>query len=793
MLKKYLFVLMALLLAIVAYADEMERTPTPEISCEYVGTDCYIYVSGEGVLTVYINGVEIPNFTSPYIIEAKIEEDQYFDIWAIAQLEGYLESEPAFYDGVVPGIYHTPTPMIYCDYDGHDGYLYVSGEGELTVAINGEVIPGFTSPYILEGKNGVDQYYDIVATARLEGYLESEPAYYTACVPAIWEPTPPPEISCEFVDNNCYVYVNGEGELTVSINGVEIPDFTSPYILEAKLGEDQQFEIMATAKLEGYLESEPAYYWVYLNGIWIPAPMPTMNVTTTDENVIVTFESEGDIFIIMEDNTFYYDGPIVFPRGEYDYDYVIYAIAEIPGYLPSTEGSYTIHVPALPVAETPEVTYVVEDNQLTVTYTNHEPNGVLYYRYSGMMYPSGDNMGWTEWMVYTGPIVLTQPGYYIFESYVEAPGKIRSWTYCIEVELPMPEEPVIPDEKTEAPTITEGGQSMSQWHEVGFITITSNEEDCVIYWRSRVDLDGESQGEWSDWYSNTDSVWIGFVDNGHYYFEAYAIAPGKLASDTIAYDLGFSQPPTPWDFMEDDIFYKITGPGTVGVTVCSDYTIFYNCDIVIPNTVTHNGVTYTVTSIEDGAFYDCYILGDVTIGDSVTTIGDYAFEGCFLMERVTMGDNVISVGELAFFGCSNLASVTIGSGVRTIGSKAFDGCTALDTIICKAIVPPVMADSVCFPTEAYNNALLLVPRTSMADYAAADYWYKFAHIEGWGSVGSGDLNGDGHLDVDDLKAIIDILISGMPAPIEADCNHDGRVDVDDVTALINMLLNGTLN
>ena len=77
-------------------------------------------------------------------------------------------------------------------------------------------------------------------------------------------------------------------------------------------------------------------------------------------------------------------------------------------------------------------------------------------------------------------------------------------------------------------------------------------------------------------YSNTDSVWFGFVDNGHYYFETYAIAPGKLASDTIAYDLGFSQPPTPWDFMEDDIFYKITGPGTVGVTECSDYTIFYD-------------------------------------------------------------------------------------------------------------------------------------------------------------------------------------------------------------------------
>jgi hypothetical protein len=356
----------------------------------------------------------------------------------------------------------------------------------------------------------------------------------------------------------------------------------------------------------------------------------------------------------------------------------------------------------------------------------------------------------------------------------------------------MPEEPVIPDEKTEAPTITEGGQSMSQWHEVGFITITSNEEDCVIYWRSRVDLDGESQGEWSDWYSNTDSVWFGFVDNGHYYFEAYAIAPGKLASDTIAYDLGFSQPPTPWDFMEDDIFYKITGPGTVGVTRCSDYLIFYNGDIVIPNTVTHKGVTYTVTSIEEGAFYNCF-LGDVIIGDSVTTIGDGAFVDCYHMKRVTMGDNVISIGHWAFSRCPNLTSVTIGSAVETIGSGAFDGCTELDTVICKAIVPPVMADSICFSAEAYDNAQLLVPRACKAAYAAADYWYKFAHIEGWGSAGSGDLNGDGHLDVDDIMAIIDLLINGLPAPIEADCNNDGHVDIDDVAAIIDMVLNGTWN
>jgi hypothetical protein len=125
-----------------------------------------------------------------------------------------------------------------------------------------------------------------VANAQHEGYLESEPAYYTARVPAIWEPSPSPQITCEYVDNDCYLYVSGEGELTVSINGVEIPDFTSPYIIQAKLGEDQEFEIMATAQLEGYLESMPAYYWVHLDGIWVQAQPPTFDFTWTDESVI---------------------------------------------------------------------------------------------------------------------------------------------------------------------------------------------------------------------------------------------------------------------------------------------------------------------------------------------------------------------------------------------------------------------------------------------------------------------------------------------------------------------------
>ena len=46
----------------------------------------------------------------------------------------------------------------------------------------------------------------------------------------------------------------------------------------------------------------------------------------------------------------------------------------------------------------------------------------------------------------------------------------------------------------------------------------------------------------------------------------------------------------------------------------------YSGNIVIPNEITYNNVTYSVTSIGEKAFYSCYGLTSVIIGNSVTSI-----------------------------------------------------------------------------------------------------------------------------------------------------------------------------
>ena len=282
-----------------------------------------------------------------------------------------------------------------------------------------------------------------------------------------------------------------------------------------------------------------------------------------------------------------------------------------------------------------------------------------------------------------------------------------------------------------------------------------------------------------------------------------------------------------YDFKADGLCYNVNqGDTTVSVThqwegkdVDADAALDYvTGNVVIPSQVTHDGKTYTVTAIDEAAFYDCKELTGVSLPPVLTAIGDFAFCMCDKLEAVEFPESLTSIGNYAYYGCTVLTDVVIPSTITQVGYGAFAycyglnsvdigasieqlwfvfwECNRLQSVTCRALIPPYMGMGANAETheKAYNftdlvnqQAILYVPRESLDAYRRANQWRNFRRILPIGAILC-DVNEDGEVNIADVNAIVNCVLS-QDTDMLADVNGDGEISLADVNAVIDAVLN----
>lgn len=135
----------------------------------------------------------------------------------------------------------------------------------------------------------------------------------------------------------------------------------------------------------------------------------------------------------------------------------------------------------------------------------------------------------------------------------------------------------------------------------------------------------------------------------------------------------------PPDFTVGQLYYHIkSADGSAWVTMAPGER--YTGDIVIPDSVTFNAVTYPVKGIESDAFNSCVEITSVSMGNTVQQIGASAFSNCRSMVAISLSKKLTSIGVSAFDHCTSLRSVTLTAPLKKISNETFYGCSALVSV-----------------------------------------------------------------------------------------------------------------
>lgn len=142
--------------------------------------------------------------------------------------------------------------------------------------------------------------------------------------------------------------------------------------------------------------------------------------------------------------------------------------------------------------------------------------------------------------------------------------------------------------------------------------------------------------------------------------------------------------------------------------------------LVIPETITFYGQTFTVNAVSNYAFYQTKI-SEIDLPEHVMSIGNYAFSGCKELTNVTGGENITTIGQYAFNN-TKLTKAFIPDNVETIGNYAFTNISTLKEVVfgpkVQNISRYIFSNSANIEKVVFNGIYTEIPSSILYGYTS---------------------------------------------------------------------------
>ncbi|MCQ2452561.1 MAG: leucine-rich repeat protein [Oscillospiraceae bacterium] len=218
-----------------------------------------------------------------------------------------------------------------------------------------------------------------------------------------------------------------------------------------------------------------------------------------------------------------------------------------------------------------------------------------------------------------------------------------------------------------------------------------------------------------------------------------------------------------------------------------------------------------VTSIFDTGFVGSRFIRELTLPSTMPRVGYRSFQECSGLERLVLKPGIREIENLAFFDCGKLKTVSFPEGLTRIGSSSFASCRSLTSALLPESVTRIEEEAF-----EYDRALSQVYIPAGVSYLGQNAFYGCSGLtdvyyggsrEQWDALAAdagvraeavihcgarapveeepltGDLNGDGALNLVDVALLFRSLTGEGTSLSQGDVNGDGKCDLKDVALL----------